>query len=89
MVLNLSDGGVPLWWSLDGVDNKKVLKSNDPVYLSSDYFLHGIPVCTSRRRQIRVTGVPSSKLYDLVDHSHKIVLPDDYKFDEEKDWYPG
>ena len=86
MVLNLSDGGVPLWWSLDGDDSKKVLKSNDLVYLSSDYFLHGVPVCTSRRRQIRVTGVPSSKLYDLVDHSSKIVLPDDYKFDEEKDW---
>jgi hypothetical protein len=89
MVLNLSDGGVPLWWSLDGVDNKKVLKSNDPVYLSSDYFLHGVPVCTSRRRQIRITGVPKSQLLDLVDHSNKIELPTDYKFDSEENWFPG
>jgi len=89
MVLNLSDGGVPLWWSLDGADNKTVLKSNDPVYLSSDYFLHGVPVCTSRRRQIRITGVPKPQLLDLVDHSNKVVLPDNYKFDEEKDWFPG
>ena len=89
VVLNLSDGGVPLWWSLDGVDNKKVLKSNDPVYLTSDYFLHGVPVCTSRRRQIRITGVPKSQLLGLVDHSTKIELPSDYKFDLPENWYPG
>jgi hypothetical protein len=89
IVLNLSDGGVPLWWSLDGVDNKKVYQSNDLVYLSSDYFLHGVPVCTSRRRQIRITGVPKPQLLDLVDHSTKIELPANYKFDSEENWFPG
>jgi hypothetical protein len=89
IVLNISDGGVPLWWALDGVDNKKVSTVNDSVYLHSDYFLHGVPICTSRRRQIRITGIPSSKLNDLIDHSTKVVLLDDYKFDDEKDWYPG
>lgn len=89
IVLNLSDGGVPLWWSLDGVDNQKVLKCNDPVYLSSDYFLHGVPICTSRRRQIRITGKPKPQLLDLVDHSTKIELPTDYKFDSPENWFPG
>ena len=88
IALNISDGGVPLWWALDGVDNNKVSTVNDSVYLHSDYFLHGVPICTSRRRQVRITGVPSSKLNNLIDHSTKVVLPKDYKFDEEKDWYP-
>jgi hypothetical protein len=89
IALNISNGGVPLWWALDGIDNKKVSTVNDSVYLHSDYFLHGVPICTSRRRQIRITGIPSSKLNDLIDHSTKVVLPDNYTFDEEKDWYPG
>jgi hypothetical protein len=89
IALNISDGGVPLWWALDGVDNKKVSTVNDPVYIHSDYFLHGVPICTSRRRQIRITGVPTAKLTDLIDHSRKVMLPDDYKFDSEENWYPG
>jgi hypothetical protein len=89
VALNISDGGVPLWWALDGVDNKKVSTINDPVYIHSDYFLHGVPICTSRRRQIRITGVPSSRMNDLIDHSRKVMLPDDYKFDSEENWYPG
>jgi len=89
VALNISDGGVPLWWALDGDDNKKVFTTNDPVYLHSDYFLHGVPICTSRRRQIRVTGVPTAQLAELIDHSTKVVLPDDYKFDSEENLYPG
>jgi hypothetical protein len=89
IALNISDGGVPLWCALDGKDRENVFQVNDSVYLHSDYFLHGVPVCASRRRQIRITGVPSSKLYDMIDHTTKVVLPDDYKFDDEKDWYPG
>jgi len=89
IALNISDGGVPLWWALDGDDNKKVFIANDPVYLHSDYFLHGVPICSSRRRQIRITGVPSSKLQDMIDHSTKVVLPNDYKFDSEENLYPG
>lgn len=89
IALNISDGGVPLWCALDGEDNKKVFTVNDPVYLHSDYFLHGVPICTSRRRQIRITGVPSSRLDSMIDHSHKVILPDDYKFDSEENLYPG
>jgi len=89
VALNISDGGVPLWWALDGVDNKKVFTVNDSVYLHSDYFLHGVPVCAARRRQIRITGVPTARLNDLIDHSTKVVLPDDYKFDSEENLYPG
>lgn len=87
--LNISDGGVPLWWSLDGADNKKVLKTNDQVYMISDYFLHGVPLCTSRRRQIRITGTPSAKLANFIDQSTKIELPTDYVFDNEPNWFPG
>lgn len=89
VVLNISDGGVPLWWALDGADNKQVRTVNDSVYVHSDYFLHGVPVVSSRRRQIRITGVPTAGLSELVDHSNKLVLPDNYQFDDEKDWYPG
>jgi hypothetical protein len=87
--LNISDGGVPLWWSLDGQDRDKVFTVNDQVYMHSDYFLHGVPVCAHRRRQIRITGIPSAKLSGIIDHDHKVVLPDDYKFDPEQDLYPG
>ena len=87
--LNISDGGVPLWWSLDGKDHEKVLTANDQVYLTSDYFLHGVPVCSSRRRQIRITGVPTAQLASLIDHSSKIELPADYEYDTEQTWYPG
>lgn len=89
ITLNITDGGVPLWWSLDGKDHEKVLTINDQVYLTSDYFLHGVPVCTSRRRQVRITGIPTAKLASLVDNSNKIELPADYEFDNEQDWYPG
>lgn len=89
IALNVSDGGVPLYWSLDGEQNKKPYQTNDLVYMHSDYFLHGVPVCTSRRRQIRITGIPSSKLANLIDHTNKIVLPNDYVFDKEEDLYPG
>jgi hypothetical protein len=89
ITLNISDGGVPLYWSLDGVDGYKLLTVNDPAYMISDYFLHGVPLCSSRRRQVRVTGIPSPELMDLVDHDLKIELPEDYKFDDQNTWYPG
>lgn len=82
IALNISDGGVPLYWALDGIEKKKAYKTNDQVYLHADYFLHGVPVCTSRRRQVRITGIPNSRLFDLIDHSSKVVLPDNYKFEK-------
>jgi hypothetical protein len=89
ITLNITDGGVPLYWSLDGVDSYQLRKVNDPVYLISDYFLHGVPLCSSRRRQVRVTGIPTPELMDLVDHGSKLELPADYKFDDQETWYPG
>ena len=89
LTLNVSDGGVPLYWALDGDATNHVIKTNDPAYLISDYFLHGVPACTSRRRQIRVTGIPTPELQSLIDHNNKIELPENYNFDPEDRWYPG
>jgi hypothetical protein len=83
IILNISDGGVPLYWSLDGMDKTKPSLINDTVYMHSDYFIHGVPICKTRRRQIRITGTPSSELMNLIDHNNKVVLPEDYEFDQE------
>lgn len=87
IALNLTDGGVPLYWSLDG-DHKPII-SNDRCYINSDWFLHGVPVCTSRRRQIRITGIPTSRLWDLIVPHTEIRVPDDFVYDSEPNLYPG
>lgn len=79
--LNITDGGAPLYWSLDGIDAQYPKLANDSVYIANDYFLHGVPVTTSRRRQIRVTGIPDPKLWELLNHDTKVVVEDDYQFD--------
>ena len=89
LTLNISDGGVPLFWALDGKDAQNPLTTNEPAYIISDYFLHGVPVCTSRRRQIRITGIPTKELADLIDNSTKVLISPDYVFDDIKSWYPG
>lgn len=81
MTINISDGGGPLWWALDGEDCTKPYQANDPVYLTNDYFMHAVPVMTSRRRQLRITGVPTPELWDMVDHSTRIDIGPNYKFD--------
>jgi hypothetical protein len=68
ITLNISDGGEPLYYSVDE-DIAKPFKANDPVYLFNDYCLHGVPVVSSRRRQIRVTGIPTEDLLDKLDLS--------------------
>ena len=78
--LNISNGGVPLYWSLDGKDAATPFKTDESVYLTNDYFFHGVPVVTSRRRQIRVLGVPTPELWDLMDHNNKIDIGSNYKF---------
>jgi len=84
--LNISSGGVPLYWSLDGDDAVKYHCTDETVYLCNDYFFHGVPVCTSRRRQIRVTGIPEKEMYDLFDKSSIVDIGQDYHYD----WsYPG
>ena len=79
--INVSSGGVPLYWSLDGADAAHSYKANDMVYLSNDYFLHGVPVCTSRRRQVRVTGIPVNGFYELLDQATTIDVGQGYSFD--------
>lgn len=78
VTLNITNGGVPLYWSLDDVKTPQF--ADDSIYLSSDYFLHGVPVVTSRRRQVRVMGVPGAEFDQLIDHSRAVVLPDNYEY---------
>jgi len=89
LTLNISDGGVPLYWAFDDKYVHTPYKANDPVYICSDYFLHGVPVCTSRRRQIRVTGIPGEGFDKLIDQDSKILVPDDMQYAVGDQWYPG
>ena len=79
VTLNITNGGVPLYWGLDN-DVETARFADDSVYLSSDYFLHGVPVVTSRRRQVRIMGVPGAGFDQLIDRSRAVVLPDDYEY---------
>jgi hypothetical protein len=89
ITLNISDGGVPLYWSFDGKYAEHAYHANDPVYITSDYFLHGVPVCASRRRQIRVTGIPTDDLAGLIAEYSKILIPQDMEYATKENWYPG
>lgn len=66
ITLNISDGGQPIYFSIDS-DKMNPIKVNDQVYLFNDYCLHGVPLVTSRRRQIRITGTPTEELLSLID----------------------
>lgn len=88
ITLNISDGGVPLYWALDN-QYDKVKFANDPVYMCSDYFVHGVPVCTSRRRQIRITAMPDEGFDSLVAHDTKILVPPDIEYATKENCYPG
>jgi len=79
VTLNITNGGVPLYWSLDN-DVETARFADDSIYLSSDYFLHGVPVVTSRRRQVRIMGVPGAGFDQLIDRGRAVVLPDDYEY---------
>jgi len=87
--INISDGGVPLYWSLDGDAVTTPSKVNDHVYITNDYFLHGVPICSSRRRQIRITGIPKPEFWNLIDKDTVIDLGTNYRFDDIKNRYPG
>jgi hypothetical protein len=84
--INITDGGVPLYWAPDHAP-RHCEKVNDPVYLTNDYLLHGVPICTSRRRQIRVTGIPTPELWNLIDKDTIFDLGKNYKFAELTDHY--
>ena len=89
ITLNISDGGVPLYWAFDNKYVNHAYHANDPVYITSDYFLHGVPVCTSRRRQIRITGIPTDDLAALIDQDSKVMVPADMEYAVGEQWYPG
>jgi hypothetical protein len=66
ITINITDGGQPLFYSLNSEVNKP-FKINDDVYLFNDFCPHGVPIVSSRRRQIRVTGIPTDEIYKLID----------------------
>jgi hypothetical protein len=80
LTLNISDGGVPLYWALDGKPRLTPMYANEPAYIISDYFLHGVPLTTSRRRQIRITGIPNDDFAKLLDMDTAVTIPADYKY---------
>jgi hypothetical protein len=67
--INITDGGVPLYYCMDS-DLTKPYKVNDTVYMFNDYFYHGVPMTNSRRRQIRVTGQPTDELMQHIDQQN-------------------
>jgi hypothetical protein len=81
IALNISSGGAPLYWSLDGKDALTPYKADDDIYISNDYFMHGVPIVTSRRRQVRVAGIPTPELWNLINKNSVIDIGPDYKFD--------
>jgi hypothetical protein len=81
--LNISNGGVPLFWSLDGKDSVNCFKADEDTYLTNDYFLHGVPICTSRRRQVRITARPKQDFFNLLDKSSIIDVGKNYNFNPE------
>ena len=62
ITINLSDGGVPMFYSDTSELGDSYKAINYPVYLFNDFFYHGVPLTTSRRRQIRITGRPTAEL---------------------------
>lgn len=80
VVINVSSGGAPLYWALDGAQAKQAILTDDPLYISNDYFLHGVPICTERRRQVRVIGIPKPEMWDLLDHNNMIDVGPNYEF---------
>jgi hypothetical protein len=74
--INISDGGVPLFYNTTSELTGKHLTINDPIYLFNDFVKHGVPLTTSRRRQIRITGRPTAELADYIEKSTAINLGD-------------
>lgn len=62
ITINISDGGVPMYYSISSNLSAEYNTVNYPVYLFNDFFYHGVPITTGRRRQIRITGRPTAAL---------------------------
>jgi len=68
ITINITNGDQPLFYSLNSNPADPLL-ADDPIYLFNDFVYHGVPVVSSRRRQIRITGRPSSDFFKLVEVS--------------------
>lgn len=81
VTLNITSGDSPLYWCFDGEHNK-VYKADDPVYMCSDYFLHGVPLTKSRRRQIRFNGIPKPEFAAIINNDSIISVPKNIVWDK-------
>ena len=69
ITINISDGEVPLYYSITSDLSEKFKTINYSVYLFNDFFYHGVPITKSRRRQIRITGRPTNDLMKHINNS--------------------
>lgn len=69
ITLNLSDGGVPMYYCLTDIMSGRYSQINYDVYLFNDFSYHGVPLTSSRRRQIRITAKPMPKLLAHINES--------------------
>lgn len=77
--LNVSNGGVPLYWAMD--HEKETPRFADAkCYLCNDYWLHGVPITNARRRQVRITFEPKDELFKLLKQETVIIVPDNYHY---------
>jgi len=77
--LNISNGGVPLLWSLDH-EKESPRIADTKCYMISDYFLHGLTRTTSIRRQLRVSFKPSKDFFNYIKQDTAISLPSNYVY---------
>jgi hypothetical protein len=66
ITINISNGGKPLFYSLNSNPTVPLL-ADDPIYLFNDFVYHGVPLVSSRRRQIRITGKPTTEFSKLIE----------------------
>lgn len=78
--LNISNGGVPLQWCLDGDETRPPRTADTDTFMISDYFHHAVPLTTTRRRQIRISFKPTPALHDLIDWSTAVTVPEDFAY---------
>lgn len=81
--INITNGGVPLLWALDQDDVSSPIKADDDVYITSDHFMHGIPLCTDIRRQIRIKGIPKPEFWTLIDPNAIVELEENYPYNHQ------
>jgi hypothetical protein len=79
LCLNITNGGVPLLSALDH-EKKNPRSIDSKCYISNDYFLHGVPITTSMRRQIRISFLPKKDFYDLIKPDSIVTVADDYPY---------